>query len=47
MSNAAHATATGYTWEDATDRLESTLEQIRTGTTAEVPRTRLRREASV
>jgi glycosyltransferase involved in cell wall biosynthesis len=47
MSNAAHATATGYTWEDATDRLESTLEHIRTGTTAEVPRTCLRREASV
>jgi glycosyltransferase involved in cell wall biosynthesis len=49
ISNAAHATATGYTWEDATDRLESTLEQIRTGTIAARPpsRARLQREASV
>jgi len=30
-SDAALATATGYTWEDATDRLESVLVQIYMG----------------
>lgn len=32
LSDAAHLTATSYSWEDATDRFESALEQIRTGT---------------
>ncbi len=34
LSDAAYATATGYSWEDAADRFESALEQIRTGTPA-------------
>jgi glycosyltransferase involved in cell wall biosynthesis len=32
MSEAAFQTANSYTWDDATDRLEAALEQIRTGT---------------
>jgi glycosyltransferase involved in cell wall biosynthesis len=31
ISEAAHRTATSYSWEDATDRFEAALEQIRTG----------------
>jgi glycosyltransferase involved in cell wall biosynthesis len=31
-SDAAHLTATSYSWDDATDRFEAALEQIRTGT---------------
>jgi glycosyltransferase involved in cell wall biosynthesis len=31
-SDAAHLTAASYTWDDATDRFEAALEQIRTGT---------------
>jgi glycosyltransferase involved in cell wall biosynthesis len=33
MSEAAYQTATSYTWDDATDRMEAALEQILTGTT--------------
>ncbi len=32
LSDAAYTTATGYTWDDATNRLETALEQIRAGT---------------
>jgi glycosyltransferase involved in cell wall biosynthesis len=33
-SDAAYLTASSYTWDDATDRFEGALDQIRTGTTA-------------
>jgi len=33
-SDAAYMTATSYTWDDATDRFEAALDQIRTGTTS-------------
>ncbi|MGN6370784.1 MAG: glycosyltransferase family 4 protein [Phycisphaerae bacterium] len=43
MSDQALATATSYTWDDATDRLEAALEQVRVGVAAceeERPRSR-------
>ena len=34
LSDSAHTTATSYTWDDATDRLETALEHIRAGAAA-------------
>ena len=36
MSEMAHATATGYTWEDATDKFEAAVRQVAEGRVAEL-----------
>jgi len=46
MSEQAYATAMSYTWDDAADRLESALEQVRVGVAAREEERRVWRGAA-